>query len=39
MACWVCAQDQVNSGKNAKTCDVTHREPQTQNEMFFLNLK
>jgi len=35
MAHWVGAKDQVHVAKKLKTCpncDVTHREPQTQNE-------
>jgi len=39
MACWVGAHGQVYLAKNAKTCpncNVTHREPRTRNETFFL---
>ena len=41
MAHWFGAKGQVYLAKMAKTyphCDVTHREPQTQNEKMFLNL-
>ena len=39
MAHWVDAKDEVHLAKMPKTCphcDVTHREPQTQNEKHFL---
>jgi len=41
MARWVGAQGHVDLAKKAKTCphcDVSHREPQIRNEIFFQSL-